>query len=323
MHARSIPRGDDIGGVPRHSSRMDAIVVEELTKRFGPVLAVDRLSFSVGAGRVTGFLGPNGAGKTTTLGVVLGLVHPTGGSATVNGLRYGDLRDPARQVGAVLEATSFHPGRRARDHLRILATAARLPVSRVDETLDQVGLADAGHRRVGGFSLGMRQHLGLAAALLGDPEILVLDEPTNGLDPDGVRWLRTLVRTLAGEGRTVLVSSHLLSEVAQTVDDVVIITEGRLVAQGSLAEVARRAANQFSVLLRTPQATELRRVLAAAALDVTVERDGALVVSGATPDAVGRAVARAGLTVYEMRPIDHSLEEVFLELTASREGSRR
>jgi ABC-2 type transport system ATP-binding protein len=301
---------------------MDTIVVEGLTKRFGPVLAVDRLSFSVGSGRVTGFLGPNGAGKTTTLRILLGLVHPNSGSAVVNGLRYADLPDPARRVGAVLEATSFHPGRRARDHLRILAAAARLPLSRVDETLDLVGLADAAHRRVGGYSLGMRQRLSLAAALLGDPEVLVLDEPTNGLDPDGVRWLRTTTRRLAAEGRTVLVSSHLLSEVAQTVDEVVIIAKGRLVAQGSLAEVARRAANQFRVLLRTPHATEAQRVLTAADLDVTVDPDGALVVSGATPDAVGRAVARAGLTLYEMRPLDHSLEDVFLELTTSREGSR-
>ena len=301
---------------------MDAIVVEGLTKRFGPVLAVDGLSFSVAPGRVTGFLGPNGAGKSTTMRILLGLVLPTAGSAVVNGRPYVDLPEPARQVGAVLEATSFHPGRRARDHLRILATAARLSLARVDEMLDRVGLAGAGHRRVGGFSLGMRQRLGLAAALLGDPAILVLDEPTNGLDPDGVRWLRTLTRHLADEGRTVLVSSHLLSEVAQTVDEVVIIANGRLVAQGSLAEVARRAANQFRVLLRTPQAAEAQRVLTAAELDVTLDRDGALVVSGTTPDAVGRAVAQAGLTLYEMRPLDHSLEEVFLQLTTSGEGSR-
>ena len=235
---------------------MDAIVVQDLTRRFGPVVAVDRLSFSVGTGRVTGFLGPNGAGKTTTLRILLGLVHPTGGSATVNGLRYADLPDPARQIGAVLEATSFHPGRRARDHLRILAVAARLPLSRVDEALGQVGLADAGHRRVGGFSLGMRQRLGLAAALLGDPEILVLDEPTNGLDPDGVRWLRTLLRRLAGEGRTVLVSSHLLSEVAQTVDDVVIIAGGRLVTRGPLADVVGPAVSLEDVFLELTTSSE-------------------------------------------------------------------
>ena len=302
---------------------MEPIHIEGLTKRYGPVLAVDDLSFSVPAGRVTGFLGPNGAGKTTTLRILLGLVHPTTGSARVHGVRYADLGDPARTVGAVLEATSFHPGRRARGHLRILASAARIPQSRVDETLDRVGLANAAHRRVEGFSLGMRQCLGLAAALLGDPEILILDEPTNGLDPDGVRWLRGLIRQLASEGRTVLVSSHLLSEVAQTVDDVVIIANGGLVAQGSIADVAKQAASRFAVLLRTPEPAEARRALTAAQLDVTLEPDGALVVSGATPDAVGRAVARAGLTLYEMRPLDRTLEDVFLELTTTREGSTR
>ncbi len=276
------------------------------------------------AGRVTGFLGPNGAGKTTTLRILLGLVHPTGGSATINGRRYADLANPARAVGAVLEATSFHPGRRARDHLKILATAARIPLARVDETLDRVGLANAAHRRVGGFSLGMRQRLGLAAALLGDPQILILDEPTNGLDhPDGVRWLRGLMRQLAADGRTVLVSSHLLSEVAQTVDDVVIIARGALVASGPIADIARQAANQFTVLLRTPEPAEAERVLTAADLDVALHRDGALIVSGATPDTVGRAVARAGLTVYEMRPLDRTLEDVFLELTTTRGGSKR
>ena len=302
---------------------MEPIRIDGLTKRYGPVLAVDDLSFSVPAGRVTGFLGPNGAGKTTTLRILLGLVHSTSGSATVNGLRYADLTHPARTVGAVLEATSFHPGRRARDHLKILAAASRIPVSRVNEALDRVGLADVGHRRVGGFSLGMRQRLGLAAALLGDPDILILDEPTNGLDPDGVRWLRGLVRQLATEGRTVLVSSHLLSEVAQTVDDVVIIANGALVAHGPIADIARQAANQFAVLLRTPDPAEAHRVLTASELDVTLEHDGALVVSGATPDVVGRAVAQAGLTLYEMRPLDRTLEDVFLELTTTREGSKR
>ena len=300
---------------------MEPIVIQGLTKRFGSVLAVNDLSFSVPAGRVTGFLGPNGAGKTTTLRILLGLVHADAGAATVNGRRYSELADPARTVGAVLEATTFHPGRRARDHLRILATAGDVAISRVDETLDIVGLSDAGHRRVGGFSLGMRQRLGLAAALLGDPQILILDEPTNGLDPDGVRWLRGLMRRLAAEGRTVLVSSHLLSEVAQTVDDVVIITGGALAAHGPIAEVAGQTAHRFSVLLRTPEPGAARQALAAARLDVNVEADGALVVAG-TPDAVGRAVARAGVTLHEMRPLDRTLEDVFLELTESPERSR-
>lgn len=302
---------------------MQPILIQGLTKRYGPVLAVDDLSFSVPPGRVTGFLGPNGAGKTTTLRILLGLVHPSGGSAMLNGRRYADLPNPTRTVGAVLEATSFHPGRRAHEHLEILATSARIPRSRVNEALNRVGLASAAHRRVGGFSLGMRQRLGLAAALLGDPEILVLDEPTNGLDPDGVRWLRGLIRQLAAEGRTVLVSSHLLSEVAQTVDDVVIIARGALVAEGPIADVARRAAGQFAVLLRTPEPAEAQRTLMDANLDVSLEDNGSLVVSGATPDIVGRAVAQAGLTLYEMRPLDRTLEDVFLELTTTREGSEQ
>ena len=220
---------------------MAAITVQGLTKRFGDVLAVDRLSFQVDEGTVAGFLGPNGAGKTTTLRMLLGLVAPTSGTAEVGGRRYRDLADPARRVGAVLEAGGFHPGRSARDHLRIQATAAGLPQVRVDQVLEQTGLAGAARRRVGGFSLGMRQRLGLAAALLGDPEVLVLDEPANGLDPEGVHWLRGLVRGLADQGRTVLVSSHLLAEVAQTVDRVVIVDRGRLVANSTLADLAAGA----------------------------------------------------------------------------------
>ena len=205
------------------------------------MLAVDRLDFEVDPGTVTGFLGPNGAGKTTTLRMLLGLVAPTSGTATIDGRPYRELADPLRRVGAVLEAGGFHPGRSARDHLRVQATAAGLPRTRVDQVLEQTGLAGAGSRRVGGFSLGMRQRLGLAAALLGDPEVLVLDEPANGLDPEGVRWLRGLVRGLAAEGRTVLVSSHLLAEVAQTADQVVIIDKGRLVTQAPMAELTAGA----------------------------------------------------------------------------------
>ena len=216
---------------------MTIIRVHGLTKRYGPVTAVNGLGFEVRAGTVTGFLGPNGAGKTSTLRMLLGLVTPDAGTATINGHPYRELPEPLHQVGAVLEASSFHPGRTARAHLRIQALAADADSSRVEDVLDLVGLADAADRRVGGFSLGMRQRLGLATALLADPETLILDEPANGLDPEGVRWLRDLMRGFAAEGGTVLVSSHLLAEVAQTVDEVVILDHGRLVAQGPVAEL--------------------------------------------------------------------------------------
>ncbi|MEV6292904.1 ABC transporter ATP-binding protein [Streptomyces sp. NPDC051896] len=213
------------------------ITIDGLTKRYGGMTAVDDLTFTVEPGVVTGFLGPNGAGKTTTLRMVLGLITPTAGRALIDGRRYADLREPRRVVGAVLEATGCHPGRRGRDHLRILAQAGGLPAERVDEVLDRVGLADAARRRVGGYSLGMRQRLGLASALLGDPKVLVLDEPANGLDPAGMADLRDVLRGLADEGRTVLMSSHVLSEVAQTVDRVVIVAGGTLRYAGPLAEL--------------------------------------------------------------------------------------
>jgi ABC-2 type transport system ATP-binding protein len=216
---------------------MASIHVQGLVKRYGPVTAVDGLSFEVPPGTVTGFLGPNGAGKTTTLRILLGLVAADEGTATINGLRYGELPEPLHQVGAVLEASSFHPGRTARAHLRIQALAAQADPSRIDDVLAVVGLVGAGDRRVGGFSLGMRQRLGLATALLADPEVLVLDEPANGLDPEGIRWLRGLLRGFAEEGCTVLVSSHMLAEVAQTIDSVLIVNHGRLVAQGPVGEL--------------------------------------------------------------------------------------
>jgi ABC-2 type transport system ATP-binding protein len=216
---------------------MSVIEVRGLTKRFGQVLAVDRLSFTVEAGEVVGFLGPNGAGKTTTLRMLLSLVRPGSGTATINGSSYCDLPEPLHQVGAVLEASSFHPGRTARNHLRVQALAGQADPSRIGDVLELTGLSDAADRRVGGFSLGMRQRLGLATALLTDPELLILDEPTNGLDPEGVRWLRDLLRGLAAEGHTVLVSSHILAEVAQTVDSVVIVDHGRLVVQAPLREL--------------------------------------------------------------------------------------
>jgi ABC-2 type transport system ATP-binding protein len=214
---------------------MSTISFQKLTKRYGPVLAVDGLSFDVHPGKVTGFLGPNGSGKTTTLRTLLGLAAPTSGTATIGGLAYHQLPDPMRQVGAALDSNCFHPGRSAVQHLRVITTATGLPRRRVEEVLGLVGLSEAGGRAVGGYSLGMRQRLSLAGALLGDPGVLIFDEPLNGLDPDGIRWIRGLLRSLAAEGRTVFVSSHLLSEVAQTVDDVVVLSGGRLVAETTLA----------------------------------------------------------------------------------------
>ena len=298
---------------------MAVISVQGLSKRFGDLLAVDHLDFQVDPGTVVGFLGPNGAGKTTTLRMLLGLVSPTAGTATIAGRPYRELPDPARRVGAVLEASGFHPGRSARDHLRILAIAAGLDPRRADQALEQTGLAAAGRRRVGGFSLGMRQRLGLAAALLGDPEVLVLDEPANGLDPEGVRWLRGLVRDLADQGRTVLVSSHVLAEVAQTVDQVVIIDRGRLVAQSTLA--ALTAGADQTVRVRTPQPEALRDLLVARGATVTLDGPDQLVVAGATTEQVGQAAAAGGVVLHEMRFERSNLEDVFLELTG-RKGDR-
>jgi ABC-2 type transport system ATP-binding protein len=295
---------------------MAAISVQGLTKRFGEVLAVDRLDFEVDPGTVTGFLGPNGAGKTTTLRMLLGLVAPTSGAATIDGRPYRELADPARRVGAVLEQSGFHPGRSARDHLRVLATAAGLAPARADEVLEQTGLAAAARRRVGGFSLGMRQRLGLAAALLGDPDVLVLDEPANGLDPEGVHWLRGLVRGLADQGRTVLVSSHLLAEVAQTVDQVVIIDRGRLVAQSTLA--ALTAGADRTVRVRTAQPEALRDLLVARGATVTLDGPEQLLVGGVTAEQVGQAAAASGVVLHEMRFERSNLEDVFLELTGGK-----
>jgi ABC-2 type transport system ATP-binding protein len=299
---------------------MAAIEIQSLSKRFGDVVAVDDLSFVAREGAVTGFLGPNGAGKTTTLRMLLGLVTPTAGSATIGGQPYGQLADPFRHVGAVLESTGFHPGRRARDHLRVLATAARLPLARVQEVLDQVGLAEASDRRVKSFSLGMRQRLGLASALLGEPEVLILDEPANGLDPEGVHWLRRFLRGFADQGGTVLVSSHLLAEVAQTVDEVVIITRGRLVSQASLADLTHRS--QAGVRVRTPRAEALRGALAAEGIAAELVTADALVAFQTTTEAVGLAAAGANVAIYEMTAQGFDLEELFLELTNSEEAVR-
>jgi ABC-2 type transport system ATP-binding protein len=293
------------------------IEIDGLTKRFGSLVAVEDLGFRVPEGAVTGLLGPNGAGKTTTLRMLLGLVSPTAGTARIGGVAYARLTDPVRTVGAVLEASSFHPARTARDHLRVVASAARIPTARVDETLEQVGLAGDATRRVGGYSLGMRQRLGLATALLGNPGVLVLDEPTNGLDPAGVRWLRDLIHTLSRDGRTILVSSHLLAEVAQTVDHVVIIDRGRLVTAAPLTDLATSA--QPGVAVRTPDTARLRAALAAAGIAVNDHGPDRVVALGATAEAVGRAVAAAGVVVYEMSLVGGSLEDAFLRLTTPEE----
>jgi ABC-2 type transport system ATP-binding protein len=294
---------------------MAAIELHGLTKRFGSVTAVDNVTLELEAGTVTGFLGPNGAGKTTTLRMLLGLVAPTAGTATFDGRRYVDLDEPARHVGTVLEASGFHPGRRAVDHLRILASAARLPTLRVDKALGQVGLSDHAHRRVGGFSLGMRQRLGLAGALLGDPSVLVLDEPANGLDPDGVHWLRRLVRNQADDGRTVVVSSHLLAEVSQTVDHVVILDKGRLITSAPLTELT--VASHTAVVVRTPDADRLRSQLSARGIDAAVSAPDEVTATGTTPEAVGRVIASVGIAVYEMRLAQPSLEDAFFALTTT------
>ncbi len=287
------------------------IDVVDLTKTFGETKALDGLSFAVRPGVVTGFLGPNGAGKTTTLRCLLGLVEPTSGSATIDGRAYRDLPNPVSAVGAALEAASFHPGRTARAHLQVMALAAGLDPARADALLAQVGLADVSRRRVGGYSLGMRQRLALAQALLGDPPVLILDEPANGLDPAGIAWLRGFLRSLAAEGRTVLVSSHVLSEVKQTVDDVVVITRGRLVQQGSLAELD---SGPTGVLVRTPAPERLRDALAG---DTVEELPGGyLRVAGRTTDEIGHAAYTAGVELHELTAEASDLEKVFLDLTA-------
>jgi ABC-2 type transport system ATP-binding protein len=288
------------------------IEVEGLTKRFGSTLAVDDLSFSVEPGRITGFLGPNGAGKSTTMRVILGLVKPTSGRTSVLGQQYRDLSEPVRRVGVLLETFDAHPGRSGRNHLRVLAVAGGIPRSRVDEVLALVDLREASRRRVKGYSLGMRQRLGLAAALLGDPEVLVLDEPANGLDPQGIRWLRDFLRSLAGEGRTILISSHVLSEVAQTVDEVVIIHRGKLIRHAAMADVETMAAG--STIVRSPTAERLAELLADAQIEATSLADGGLSVA-APPERIGEIAAEHRIVLHELSVERASLEEVFLELT--------
>jgi ABC-2 type transport system ATP-binding protein len=289
------------------------IQVEHLTKRYRNATAVDDLSFSIPRGRITGFLGPNGAGKTTTLRVLLGLTLPTSGRATVAGRRYRELAAPLQTVGAVLEASNYHPARSGRNHLRVLATAAGIAGSRVDEVLGEVELSDAARRRVGSYSLGMRQRLSVAAALLGEPELLVLDEPANGLDPEGIRWLRNFLRSYAADGGTVFVSSHVLAEISQLADEVLIIHRGKLVAQQPVAELIARAAGATRV--RSPRADDLLARLRDAGIEAEVAGDGVLAVQ-APPETVGDLAAEAGIPVHELVVDSGSLEEAFLELTS-------
>jgi ABC-2 type transport system ATP-binding protein len=292
------------------------IEVEHLTKRFRRATAVDDLSFSVPRGRITGFLGPNGAGKTTTLRVLLGLALPTSGRASVAGKRYRELEAPLKTVGAVLEASNYHPARTGRNQLRVLAAAAGIANARVDLVLAKVELSDAARRRVGGYSLGMRQRLSVAAALLGEPELLVLDEPANGLDPEGIRWLRNFLRSFADGGGTVFVSSHVLAEVSQLADEVVIIHRGKLVAHQPVVELIAQAAGATRV--RSPRAAALLERLRAAGIDA--EADGERLAVHAPPERVGDLAAEAGIPLHELVADTGSLEEAFLELTAEPEA---
>jgi ABC-2 type transport system ATP-binding protein len=286
------------------------IEFRHLTKRFGDIVAVDDLTAVVRPGVITGFLGPNGAGKTTTLRMLLGLIAPTSGAATINGHQYHTLVDPIRQVGAALEASGFHPSRSARDHLRWMSVAAGLPVAAADRALDAVGLQDAARRPVGQFSLGMRQRLELASAMLGDPPVVVLDEPANGLDPQGIRWLRGFLRQLASAGRTVLVSSHVLAEIEQIADDVLILAHGRLLRSGGIAQLRAGATLTLAV---SPDAPRLRAVLEHAGHTVNVVGDGEL-RAAASPEVVGEAAAAHGIVLHRLQPTG-GLEEAFLQLT--------
>jgi len=292
------------------------IEISGLTKRYGDVTAVDDLTFDVRPGLVTGFLGPNGAGKSTTMRVVVGLERPDRGAIRVNGRRYHDLARPLTEVGALLEARSTHPGRSARDHLLFLARSNGLSARRVDEVLELAGIAQVARKKVGQFSLGMGQRLGVAAAMLGDPPALLLDEPVNGLDPEGIRWMRGLLKSLAAEGRAILVSSHLLSEMANVADRLVVIGRGRLLADTSFDDFMIQAGGR-GVLVRTPQRDRLREAVVAAHADaaVSVEPDGSMVFSGVDSAEVGEAAAAAGVVLHELTPQTASLEEVFMDVT--------
>ena len=301
------------------------IEVHDLSKRYGDKTAVDHLTFTVEPGQITGFLGPNGAGKSTTMRLILGLDRPHSGTATIGGVPYSDLREPLRKVGALLEARAVHTGRSAYNHLWCLAQSQGLPKSRVDEVLALVGLTEVARKRAGGFSLGMGQRLGIAAALLGDPQVLILDEPVNGLDPEGVLWIRTLMKSLATAGKTIFVSSHLMSEMAQTADHLVVIGRGQLIANESKDAFIARSSER-SVLVRTPQPAQLAKELERDAVPgnghepegpvtVTTAPDGSLVVRGMEAAEIGEKAAAARVVLHELTPQRASLEEAFIELT--------
>ena len=292
------------------------IQVEGLTKRYGDVVAVDDLTFDVHPGRVTGFLGPNGAGKSTTMRMILGLDQPTSGQALVGGRAYRTLNPPLRHVGALLEANALHPGRTARNQLRVAARSNAIPLKRVDEVLEEVGLAQVARRRVKSYSLGMRQRLGIAAALLGDPATVLFDEPVNGLDVDGVRWIRHLVRSLAAEGRTVLVSSHLMSEMQQTADHLIVIGRGKLVADAAISDLLTGAGGN-AVRVRTPDPITLSDSLRRLGGGIERLEDGALLVTGVSTVDIGEAAHASAVALHELTPIASSLEQAFLELTAT------
>jgi ABC-2 type transport system ATP-binding protein len=291
------------------------IEVRELTKRYGAMLALDQLSFEVRPGVVTGFLGPNGAGKSTALRIILGLHRPTSGEALIDNRRYGQIRQPMREVGAVLDADATHPGRTAFHHLACLARSNGIGKARVTAVLEQVGLARVAHKRVGGFSLGMRQRLGIAGALLGDPAVVLLDEPVNGLDAAGIRWIRSTLRSLATQGRTVLLSSHLMSEMALIVDDVLVIGQGRLLEAAPMAEIRERF--ERDVLVRSPQAAELARILTRLGATVTARADRELVAAGVDASTIGDAAAAASIPIHELTPRSATLEDVYLEMTSN------
>jgi ABC-2 type transport system ATP-binding protein len=290
------------------------ITARGLTKHYGSKLAVDRLSFDVRPGVVTGFLGPNGSGKSTTMRMIMGLDAPNDGDVTVNGRHYHDLPWPLHEVGALLEARAIHPGRRASAHLRMLCEANRIPLRRVEEVLEVVGLSSVAGQRAGKFSLGMSQRLGIAAALLGDPEVLLFDEPVNGLDPDGIRWVRNLLKGLAREGRIVFVSSHLMSEMSLTADEVVIIGKGRLISQIPIDELLAQSSQGF-VRVRSPEIVKLKEALESDGATTVLEDDGSLSVRGKDEIAIGELASRIPIVLHLLAPQSASLEEAFMELT--------